>query len=297
MKKILVISQKESEAYQTLEEFLQRKFLDKRISSNFSTYADVEIYVDNQSNANIFINGIDILTFDYVYLRIPQKNLELANSIAKFLKHNNKKFGDSYLAAPQYGYKLFQSICANINNIIQPKTVYFNTARLLNNYEKIVKFLGEPFVIKRTSSDKGKNNFIIKDKNDWARVYKELSIDKNHICQEWISNSKDYRIFLENFKIGSVETRQRIDKSEHRNNASLGGIEEFIKPEQLPQNIIEECENLSTIFGLNICGLDLIQSDVDNKFYFIEANHSPGITYDTVESDALFSNIIKEIVE
>lgn len=296
-KNVLFLVTKESDKTIKFVETINNK--SKGVNVNLGLLDDVKIKIDTskeEPNIEITLKNQSLQEFDFITFRpwMKSNKTEIVYTLSKYFQNQNIKFADSFSADISYSFKIFQNVVLALNGYNIPKSLYIPSTHLQECYTEILDFLGEKFVIKASASDKGKNNFLIDSEEKFNEIMSsELNMELDYICQEFIENNFDYRILVTNYKTGSVERRIRQNENEHRNNASVGGIEEFISKNEIDQSYLEMSEKIAKLFRIDICGIDIIVSR-DNKPYILEANSLPGITYGSTEEDAIieyFNNI------
>lgn len=149
----------------------------------------------------------------------------------------------------------------------QPKTLQILKE---TNYDKIIKELGTPFVLKINKSSQGEGVFLIKNKTEYNKYLKQFNSEE-FIAQKFIKNSAgtDIRLCVLNNKvIGAV---RRINNNDFRSNYSLGGSFEVIKPNKKLKKLALKA---TKALNLKLSGVDVL---IDNKNYLIcEVNANPG---------------------
>ncbi len=257
-------------------------------------YQNLEIRLDTSNKQNpviVTIDGKDISHYNMVVFRnwIKPGKKELVHSLGKYLSYKKIMFIDDFIKDVSFGPKLFQTLVLAIHGIDVPKTIFIPTINIINKYEDIKDYLGLPFVLKKTTSDKGKDNYLINNFSQFKKYLDNSDDSDQYLCQEFIENDGDNRVLVTNFKATSAELRVRKDKSDHRNNASLGGIEKFITLTELGSEKVNLAEKTASIFKINICGVDILTNKSNSTHYIIEANASPEITFKSTEEESTIS--------
>jgi RimK family alpha-L-glutamate ligase len=101
--------------------------------------------------------------------------------------------------------------------------------------------------------------------------YNEINCLDNNIYQNYISNDCDYRIICVGNKV--IGTIKRIaKKGDIRNNISQGGSVHIEADIQKRKQIESIALQVSNMFNLNLCGIDIIFDKKINKYKFLEIN-------------------------
>ncbi len=166
----------------------------------------------------------------------------------------------------QYQYDLIKGHTA-IATI--PSWAFINKEEL----EQIIqeKKLSFPLIQKPRNGARGENIFLIQNLDEITLPNNEFS---SVLFQPFIKNSGDFRIL----SVGGivVEMMKRIGQNgSHLNNVSQGGSTELVKDIKLRELLTVLAHEVALVSKLDIFGLDILQSDVDGKLYFLEVNNLP----------------------
>ena len=243
---------------------------------------DVFFYLDSSGNQNFYVRNEEFKldeSLAFVWFRtrgerskMMYEMLPFMNGLAYILKKKNIKFFDEDLGDMVSINKFSDKIVLSAENFQLPKTFLITNSRAIDQ-ELIVEELGFPMVLKKEAyGSRGDGVVLLRDE----RALKEFFSHESEffMLQEFIPNKVEYRYVISDFKLGRVEQRWHNEGEEFRNNSCLGAKEETIDLNTIDQFIKEEAERASRVFRRNICGLDIIKHD--NKYYFIEINHTPG---------------------
>ncbi|HCC83738.1 TPA: hypothetical protein DEP96_02730 [Candidatus Uhrbacteria bacterium] len=128
-----------------------------------------------------------------------------------------------------------------------------------------------PVIAKLPVSSRGAGVFLLSSISEAS----ELSGSVNdYVYQSFIPNNGDYRIFM----VGGVPlgVMKRVAKAgEHRNNLAQGGTGEVVTDKHEHATACKLAAKVATIFGLQICGVDLIRHVETGEWYFMEVNTVP----------------------
>jgi hypothetical protein len=163
---------------------------------------------------------------------------------------------------PEYEDKLFQhKLFGDIMEM--PEFRYFNR----NEDVEVEEF---PVIIKKRISSRGRDIFIINNREELERFINERDI-KDYLFEKRMDVKKDIRILIiGNEIIGALERRIRIKDNQGYNGIGVKGIGDFEVPDELREKFIE----ISRRSGSDFCGLDfIINGKGENTL--IEVNISP----------------------
>jgi len=80
--------------------------------------------------------------------------------------------------------------------------------------------------------------------------------------------------------VGVYERKVRTDENEFRNNVALGAKEEFLDLNQIPGVLKQIAVKAADVLGYQISGVDVLVDKTTGKYWLLEANRGPGLTYD-----------------
>ena len=214
--------------------------------------------------------------FDCVLLGIMSSHQEFGSYLETYLiKHKIKyiKFGEIYSS----WNKLNEYV--NLKRaglpLIDSRFFYITNDNLFE-YLSSIQF---PYVIKPINGSKGYGVNLIKDKNDLEKtvghfidLFKKEKKYKIFIQQKYIQNHGDYRVLVIGSKVIGAILRFSNDLREFRNNLSLGGSGKNV---DLNDEIVDLSLSSAKAVGAEICGVDIMQSSVDGKYYILEVNRAP----------------------
>lgn len=128
-----------------------------------------------------------------------------------------------------------------------------------------------PVIAKLPVSSRGAGVFLLRDINEANEL---PGSGEDYIYQSFIPNNGDYRVFM----VGGVPlgVMKRIAKAgEHRNNLAQGGTGEVVADPNEHATACQLAAKVATVFGLQVCGVDLIRHVETGEWYFMEVNTVP----------------------
>ena len=88
-------------------------------------------------------------------------------------------------------------------------------------------------------------------------------------------------------RVAVAERKIRTDPNEFRSNVALGAREEFISVDKVPAGMKEIAVNAAKTLKIETAGVDILVDKKEGKWWVLEVNRGPGITYDTSVSSEL----------
>ncbi len=128
-----------------------------------------------------------------------------------------------------------------------------------------------PVIAKLPVSSRGAGVYLLKSAEEAGELPGSVN---DYVYQSFIPNNGDYRIFM----VGGVPlgVMKRVAKAgEHRNNLAQGGTGEVVTDAHEHATACKLAARVATIFGLQICGVDLIRHVETGEWYFMEVNTVP----------------------
>ena len=292
MKKLIILTDKNGWHCKQLELSAEKKGFDVSVEdlTNLSLHIEKnKYYVLDSKNQRI--------SFSNIFIRhIPGGSLEEIVSYLNILRSLKMNGCNVINTAPQIEKTVDKSLTSLIlrdNDINTPDTWIFRGDKHL--YEKVDKLLKKNILIyKPLFGSQGENIVKIKNIDDLKKIKNRTNI---YYLQKFIETkpSHDYRVLIiSNIKNRKIYSMARYGKT-FINNVSAGGE---CTPIALGKEIIEKSIQVSKLFQIPFCGIDLIKER--EKIYVIEINSVPAwkglqsITKDNISesiTDILFKSI------
>lgn len=236
--------------------------------------------------------------FEYIYLKNwIHQDLEIASTIVKYCKHENIPFDDESLTYIKGGGKLLQNVLFSLNKLPIIPTMYISPNILKYKYEQIVSEFGSPFILKDSKSDKGRLNYLVKNRDRFLSILKYSPKSTSFICQPFINSYYEERYLIMSGDVVLMIHRSKYEVSkDHKINAK--GMNEKIITDKKEWRFKEIAEKVSDIVKREILAVDIL-IDNNNNPYILEANASPGMNVKNKDSiikvDKFQEYILKEI--
>lgn len=278
MKKLLVLYQKMEHAKE-LSPFLEEN-LKGEAEVVSAKMADLVFYLaSGQIKAKI--NGEDVSNFNLVWLRtVGQEFFPSAKTLAAILENLRIPYLDAMWGQGGGGEnKLTDLAKLAIANLPITPSFFCTHERILAEAQKIAAEFSFPLIAKNIWKDKGKGVFLLQKMPDFEELFNKTEETNQFLFQKFYPNDGDYRILVLGYQVKTWE--KRIRKADaFRNNASLGGDEEFYPPENIPPELAQISIQGAKTLNLQAAGVDILTDSKTGKNWILEVNHSPGFTYE-----------------
>ncbi|MDR1300084.1 MAG: RimK/LysX family protein [Candidatus Nomurabacteria bacterium] len=287
-RKVLVFSGARSgikDHVQPLLDYVNKLYKDSTIEFSTAALADLDFYIDGEKTAvRAHKTKVDIANFDLVVFRTVGQYKEEAMAAAIYLNKKGKKFIDSKY--PVVSGRLGSTFGRWAADLSIPRTAYGTRKGLLAAFDDI----GTPAVLKATNSRKGKDNYLVKSKQELEKLLVDNK-DLKFVLQQFIPNDGDYRVLVMDGSQAVVSLRQGKGDT-HLNNVSAGGTETLIDAKTVPE-AVRLARKAARQEQLQIAGVDIIVDKGTGQPYILEVNRAPQLTVDAeVES---FYDVVHKI--
>ena len=284
---------KYADGYRRANNILASKLKEKGFTPVNAEYSDLVF-----SNSDLFVNEESLSSFDFVFLGLMAKKMELANIVTDYLKDKNIPYF-SYGTPRDRGNKL-----EDMWNLSREGLPYIPTF-VSASFEESLNYMKNnkwdfPVVVKDMDSAGGAGVSKADDEKELKKLF-GISDEKHQgnfesfkMIQKFIPNDGDYRVLIFDGKIIAIAKRWTEDKKEFRNNMSLGGKG---KMEDLPQKEKNLALAAAQTTRKQMAGVDLIQSKDDKKWYIMEVNSSPQYHYFSEIQDLDFPQLLADYIE
>ena len=176
--------------------------------------------------------------------------------------------------------KFYSKLVWNDHALITPKFLILNKTNL--DYKKITTHLGNPFIVKPSSSGSSFGINLVKNKDDLISAFTDASkYDLTVIAEEFIEGREFTVSILGNKSLGVLEISSKNEFYDY-NAKYVSNETVFSKPTDLDPAVLEKMENIAlcafTSIGCSGWGRVDFMMDKKFNFYLIEVNTVPGMT-------------------
>lgn len=214
-------------------------------------------------------SGQNLRDYDLVMIREYRGiYIDMAYAVSKYLELAGIPFFNKNYLIYRPISKLAQAILFHLAKVNFPATYLSLNPELL---KPAIQLIGYPAIVKDTMGMHGSINFLVKSFNELSDAFEQNPKTK-FIVQPYHPNTHDYRILLMGDEEPLQIKRTRTNSS-HLNNTSRGAIGEVVN--ELPGEILSQARGLTKAFQIDVGGIDVLQSQQDGQYYFLEVNNQP----------------------
>mgnify|MGYP000196684986 FL=1 len=176
--------------------------------------------------------------------------------------------------------KFYSKLIWNDRALKTPQFLILNKTNL--DYKKIITKLGDPFIVKPSSSGSSFGINLVKNKDDLISAFTDAcKYDSIVIAEEFIVGREFTVSILGNKSLGVLEISSKNEFYDY-NAKYVSNETVFSKPTDLNPTVLEEMENiaLSAFTSIGCSGWGRVDFMMDKKFnlHLIEVNTVPGMT-------------------
>jgi glutathione synthase/RimK-type ligase-like ATP-grasp enzyme len=260
-------------------------------------------YIDgaNTKVVNAADEANDIANYRLTFFK-NHHNREFSYAAAEYLHYRNKPFVDTEFLHYMSSSKLSEYMKLTCYGLDVPTTVCAKTHVLRERFDELKKLLGLPFVLKEMSSDKGKNNFLIREKKQFMEVMDSALPNFTYLAQRYVPNDGFYRIYVLGKEASLAiwrSTTPHADPLKAHLNKPRGSLNATNVPlDKLEGEAEDFAVQAASCLNRQICGVDILQDKLTKKWYILEANNDPQIrtgSFLDAKVDAIAAFIDKEL--
>jgi D-alanine-D-alanine ligase len=176
--------------------------------------------------------------------------------------------------------KFYSKLIWNDRALKTPQFLILNKTNL--DYKKIITKLGDPFIVKPSSSGSSFGINLVKNKDDLISAFTDaFKYDSIVIAEEFIVGREFTVSILGNKSLGVLEISSKNEFYDY-NAKYVSNETVFSKPTDLNPTVLEEMENiaLSAFTSIGCRGWGRVDFMMDKEFnlHLIEVNTVPGMT-------------------
>ncbi|HEY8999637.1 MAG TPA: ATP-grasp domain-containing protein [Candidatus Saccharimonadales bacterium] len=239
-----------------------------------ATFMDDILYTIGEDTFEAYDTRNDLLLNDVACILLRGHGIvsrtDEAFYLSTFCEQNHISCPTSY-AVYYPATKVAQAIIFREVGVPFLRTLYIANPKKLIRYAE--ERFGYPYILKDGRGERGESNYLIRSlEQAQAALQAEPTID--FIAQEFCPNDRDYRLLVMGDSHLIIERRGPSDS--HLNNTSQGG-KATLRPDDLPQSIIDQAHVVMKRLGLLLAGIDVIPHLETGKYYFLEINTQPQV--------------------
>ena len=278
MKKVLLVVTKKGRKKKHLTQRLNALLVGK-VGFELVRLSDFMIEF-NGRDVKVKVEGESVSKFDLVYFRRVGDMMSIAGSLAICFDALGLKYLDAFFShmGPARN-KLSALLKLSLSGLPVPPTFFCFKEHVLENVDYLSTRFGFPLIAKELASQRGRGVFLVKNKSDFDFL-NEATEDDQFLFQKFYPNDEEFRLLVLGDKVGVYERKVRTDENEFRNNVALGAKEEFLDLNQIPGALKQIAVKSADVLGYQISGVDVLVDKTTGKYWLLEANRGPGLTYD-----------------
>lgn len=235
-----------------------------------------EVSLIDPKNSNL----CSLVNFDAAFICLHGKNGE-DGKVQSLLELLKVPFTGSASTASMLAMnKFYSKLIWNDRALKTPQFLILNETNL--DYKKIITKLGDPFIVKPSSSGSSFGINLVKNKDDLISAFTDaFKYDSIVIAEEFIVGREFTVSILGNKSLGVLEISSKNDFYDY-NAKYVSNETVFSKPTDLNPTVLEEMENvaLSAFTSIGCRGWGRVDFMMDKEFnlHLIEVNTVPGMT-------------------
>jgi len=235
-----------------------------------------EVSLIDPKNSNL----CSLVNFDAAFICLHGKNGE-DGKVQSLLELLKVPFTGSASTASMLAMnKFYSKLIWNDHALKTPQFLILNKTNL--DYKKIITKLGDPFIVKPSSSGSSFGINLVKNKDDLISAFTDaFKYDSIVIAEEFIVGREFTVSILGNKSLGVLEISSKNEFYDY-NAKYVSNETVFSKPTDLNPTVLEEMENiaLSAFISIGCSGWGRVDFMMDKKFnlHLIEVNTVPGMT-------------------
>ena len=235
-----------------------------------------EVSLIDPKNTNL----CSLVNYDAAFICLHGKNGE-DGKVQSLLELLKVPFTGSASTASMLAMnKFYSKLIWNDRALKTPQFLILNKTNL--DYKKIITKLGDPFIVKPSSSGSSFGINLVKNKDDLISAFTDaFKYDSIVIAEEFIVGREFTVSILGNKSLGVLEISSKNEFYDY-NAKYVSNETVFSKPTDLNPTVLEEMENiaLSAFTSIGCSGWGRVDFMMDKRFnlHLIEVNTVPGMT-------------------
>jgi glutathione synthase/RimK-type ligase-like ATP-grasp enzyme len=240
-------------------------------------YDDLMMVADTDKvNVTLRSSGKDVGSYEFIHFLTRTRNAQLAAMVAAYAKKYGIPYADHAAGLLATDTKAHQGMLLSLRGIAMPRTVYMASSCWESAFGELEELLGLPFVFKDDHGLKGRNNFLVTDRETFAQYCQIVREGKlQMVAQAYIPNDGYYRIVIMGRAV-ALAMKRNIDSSRsHLYSKKIDAPAELVDPSALPGEVHQLAIAAAQQLSLEIAGVDVLQDKNTGMWYCLEVNNSP----------------------
>src|SRR6185312_6985920 len=160
-----------------------------------------------------------------------------------------------------------------------PPSICAGTQLLMDRYNELTESLGTPFVLKEIASDRGRNNYLIKNEENFRQILTDALPEYIFVAQKYIENDGFLRIYVTGkeavLAIRRTPHPHNNPLKSHLNKPAGSANAALVDVTELPLEVRELSVKAAACMQRQIAGVDLIKDKRGGEWYILEVNNGP----------------------
>ncbi|MFT4307974.1 MAG: ATP-grasp domain-containing protein [Candidatus Woesearchaeota archaeon] len=245
-----------------------------------------------EEKPTVMYKNTDLSTFDVVFFRAHSQSLPFSEMVLDILESNGVYVPNSIDGLQMTCHKYHSVMRVARIGVAVPDTSLAITPEAALQYSERFGF---PLILKLLRGFGGRGVMMIRTKDELKPILDTISVfDEFLSSQKYVPNAgEDLRTYVIGDEV--IGIKRKGAENEWRANVSTGGTATFI---EVPEALKETSRRIAQLIGLEIAGIDFIESEGD--YVFIEANFTAGYLptmFGTELLDKMMEYLYHETVE
>ncbi len=268
------------------------------LEADIVLFEDLTFTIHKNTPSITFKGGVDVATYDLVYVKNWRAHQGAASALACYLKGKKTKLVCSELNVFRAMDKITEAFLLTTNGIPYPDTVFTVHSKDIIEAIKSDSGFSFPLVMKAIDGSAGEDNYLVHSDVQLMEIITKHP-DVQFMVQTLIENDGDHRIILMGFAPKLSFKRTRTDDTTHLNNTSQGASAVLTNLKTYSDAVIEDCVKAARLVQREIAGADVLFDKVTGEHVILEVNASPQLATGAFvkEKKHLFQEYIKSKVE
>lgn len=221
----------------------------------------------------------DAADYSLTYFKGRNRNIEFASAVAQYLEFKGRPYFDREMSNLLSQSKLTENMRLAVYNLPVPESICAARELLRDSYDDLAERLGIPFVLKEIKSDRGRNNYLLSNKDDFERILDEAPAEHIFMAQHFVPNDGFLRLYVTGKEVGLAIARTTHPHADplkqHLNKPSGSANATLVDVEEIPLEVRELAIKAAICLDRQIAGVDLLQDKQTGDWYILEVNNAP----------------------
>lgn len=219
----------------------------------------------------------DLKEYDLVFFRdwFAGGRDDLVLALSLYLEAKGVPYFNKEVSMGRSRGKLSQHVLGCIYDAPMPAT-FCGSMNATKDFLGSNEFFGFPCIVKASNTSRGRDNYLVNNEKELFESLEEIG-DRLTLIQQFITNSRDYRVLVFEDKVLMTIERKRPESStSHLNNTSQGAIATHVPNSTIPHDVVKKYVKICKRLGRTFTGIDIIEDESHKgNFVCLEVNNMP----------------------